>query len=70
MIPKTVFQANPKLEQLAINEIKILSSLRNEHIVRFVETLKTPNNFYFVYEYCNGGTLDGLLRQKKILKEE
>ena len=70
MIPKSVFQANPKLEQLAINEIKILSSLKNDHIVKFVETLKTPNNFYFVYEFCNGGTLDTLLSTKKILPEK
>ena len=28
-IQKTIFQTNPKLEQLAINEIKILSSLKN-----------------------------------------
>ena len=70
MIPKSVFQANRKLEQLAINEIKILSSLKNDHIVKFVETLKTPNNFYFVYEFCNGGTLDTLLSTKKILPEK
>jgi serine/threonine-protein kinase ULK/ATG1 len=25
--------------------------------------LKTPNNFYFVYEYCNGGTREKLLRK-------
>lgn len=26
--------------------------------------LKTVNNFYFVYEYCNGGTLEKLLQEK------
>lgn len=25
--------------------------------------LKTPNNFYFVYEYCNGGTLEQVMQQ-------
>jgi serine/threonine protein kinase len=29
VIPKSSFRSNPKLEQLAINEINILSSLRN-----------------------------------------
>ena len=29
----------------------------------FVEMLRTTNNFYFVYEYCNGGTLDALLKK-------
>lgn len=31
--------------------------------------LKTPNNFYFVYEFCNGGTLEGVLKKQKILAE-
>lgn len=26
--------------------------------------LKTVNNFYFVYEYCNGGTLENLLKKQ------
>ncbi len=30
--------------------------------------LKTPNNFYFVYEYCNGGTLEGVLKKEKALQ--
>lgn len=32
--------------------------------------LKTQNNFYFVYEYCNGGTLEGLLRKQNVLDEK
>ena len=27
--------------------------------------LKTANNFYFVYEFCNGGTLEKLLQTYK-----
>jgi hypothetical protein len=28
--------------------------------------LKTPNNFYFVYEFCNGGTLESVLRRIRL----
>ena len=31
--------------------------------------LKTPNNFYFVYEYCDGGTLEHRLKQESKLSE-
>ena len=31
--------------------------------------LKTVNNFYFVYEYCNGGTLEKLLKEGECLPE-
>lgn len=48
----------PKLEECTVNEINTLSKIEdNQHIVRYIDMLKTVNNFYFVYEYCNGGTL-------------
>ena len=31
--------------------------------------LKTVNNFYFVYEYCNGGTLEKVLKKSGSLGE-
>jgi serine/threonine-protein kinase ULK/ATG1 len=31
--------------------------------------LKTVNNFYFVYEYCNGGNLEKVLKEKGKLSE-
>ena len=36
------FKENPKLEECTINEIKILSKVEeNEHVVKFIELLKT-----------------------------
>ncbi len=32
--------------------------------------LKTVNNFYFVYEYCNGGTLEKILKKTNSLGEK
>ena len=32
--------------------------------------LKTVNNFYFVYEYCNGGTLEQVLKKNGSLGEK
>ncbi len=32
------------------------------YIVKYIDMLKTVNNFYFVYEFCNGGTLDKLMK--------
>lgn len=32
--------------------------------------LKTVNNFYFVYEYCNGGTLEKILKKNGPLGEK
>jgi hypothetical protein len=30
----------------------------------FYEIIRTTNNCYFVYEYCEGGTLDDLMKKK------
>ena len=32
--------------------------------------LKTVNNYYFVYEYCNGGTLEKIIKGKGCLGEK
>jgi len=52
------FRQLPKLEEGTYNEINILTTLGpSPHIIRYLDMLKTANNFYFVYEFCNGGTL-------------
>lgn len=32
--------------------------------------LRTNNNYYLVYEFCNGGTLGDYIKSKKRLPEE
>ena len=57
------FREIPKLEEFTVNEINTLSMMEpNPHIVRYLDMLKTVNNFYFVYEFCNGGTLEKVLQ--------
>ena len=63
MVQVEKFIKIPKLEECTVNEINILSTLNKEceYIVKYIDMLKTTNNFYFVYEFCNGGTLDKLM---------
>jgi serine/threonine-protein kinase ULK/ATG1 len=59
------------LEECTVHEINILSNIeKNCHIINYFDMLKTQNNFYFVYEYCNGGTLEGMLRKQNNLDEK
>ena len=65
------FKDVPKLEECTVNEISALSKMgENAHIVRYIDMLKTVNNFYFVYEYCNGGTLEKLMQQYRSSPEK
>jgi serine/threonine-protein kinase ULK/ATG1 len=47
----------------------VLSKIDSPYIVKFLEILKTVNNFYFFYEYCNSGTLDEEIKKYGVLSE-
>lgn len=58
VIPVSKLEENPRLEEGMANEVKLLSSMGPcEHIVKYQDYFQTRNNIYFVYEYCNQGTL-------------
>jgi serine/threonine protein kinase len=69
-ISMTKFSEIPKLEELTRNEISILSSIKNPNCIQFKEMLRTTNNMYMVYEFCNGGNLEEYLRKKRRLSEK
>jgi len=68
-VPIDKFKEVPKLEEFTANEIKTLNRIKTPNIVRFIEMLKTANNMYLVYEYCDGGTLEDYLVKKHHLSE-
>ena len=45
-----------------MNEISTLSKINNPNIIKFIEMLVTKHNYYFVYEYCNGSSLEDKLK--------
>lgn len=58
MVSAQRLQQTPKLLEGTYNEVHILAALPEcKHIVRYLDMLKTSNNYYFVYEFCSGGTL-------------
>lgn len=57
-------QENPRLEEGIVNEVKVLSSMGLcDNIVKYEDHFQTRNNIYFVYEFCNGGTLQDKLKK-------
>lgn len=62
--------ANPRMNSLIKNEINALSKIDNPNIIKLKEFIQSKNNFYFVYEYCNGGTLEDYIGGKKKLSEK
>ena len=64
------FKKIPKLYDFIKNEIDILSKIDHPNVIKFKEILRTTNNFYLIYEFCNGGVLVHLLKKKKLLSEK
>ena len=65
------FATNPKYQEQLSNELRALKLLDNfAHIVKFIKLLKTKNNVYLVYEFCEGGTLQNYEEKNKIINEK
>ena len=64
------FLSNPKLKEMITNEIKALQDLNCNNIIHFYKMLKTSNNIYLVYEYCDSHTLEDYIISKKFLPEK
>jgi serine/threonine-protein kinase ULK/ATG1 len=46
-----------------MNEIQTLARISNPYVLKFIEMLKSSRNYYFVYEFCNGGTLENVITE-------
>lgn len=53
---------NEKNKKYFNNELYILRNFSHESIIKLFEIKRTANNFYLVFEYCNGGTLNSCLK--------
>ena len=48
--------------------MKVLSTIGpSDHIIRYYEMIKSKNNYYFVYEFCDGGTLMDKIKKERSL---
>jgi serine/threonine-protein kinase ULK/ATG1 len=48
---------NPYVEEAIKQEMTIHFSLNHPNIVKVVDVIHTPKNYYIVQEYCSGGSL-------------
>lgn len=64
------FANSPKLKEMMLNEIKALSEFNCNNIIHYYKMLKTTNNIYLIYEYCDDKTLEDYIIKKKFLSEK
>ncbi|MBS1890112.1 MAG: protein kinase family protein [Actinobacteria bacterium] len=64
VIPQHKLDEEPKLEELVQTEAAVLRKCRNENVIGLVEDFRTTRNIYICMEYCNGGDLEGYIKNK------
>ena len=47
------------------NELRILRMINHKNVIRLYDCLQMNNKYYFIMEYCNGGTLLDILKRYK-----
>ena len=52
------------------NEMEVLKKNKNIFLVNLYQTFQTPNNLYFIFEYCEGNDLDFYIENKKLFNED
>lgn len=56
-------EVSEKSRRMFCREIDVMRQLRHPNLVDFIETKYSANRFFFVMEYCNGGSLDSLMNK-------
>jgi len=62
---KKIPLSNEKDDEKIKNEAKILSSINNEHIVKYYDSYQDKEYFYILMEYCDGMDLRQLIDKHK-----
>ena len=57
---------HPTFKKYLKNEIEIMKEMNHENIVHLYDLFETNTHYYFIMDYCNGGSLNDLLSDYKL----
>ena len=63
-MPKTMV-LQPKVKKYFNNEIHILENIDHPYIIKLYEIKQTINNYFLIFDFCNGGDLNHCLEKYK-----
>lgn len=67
---KEVEKRTPKSIQLLQKEVKLHSALNHPHIIKFVDSIDTPNKMYIFLEYAKSGDMYTYINKNKLTEDE
>ena len=65
-VPKRKVET-PSVKKHFLDEIKILQKLDHKNVIKLITVMQTVTDYYIVSEYYNGGGLNGILKQYKVM---
>lgn len=63
-------EQNPKVKELIEEELRALKMIDSPYIVKNIKMMKTTNNMYEIYEFCEEGNLYGVLQKQGSFSEK
>ena len=52
-----------------LNSVNYIHILEHPNIVKYIDLIESENNSYIFMEYCEGGTLESLIKKQKMIPE-
>ncbi len=68
IIRKSKYKSNAELKMIK-NEISVMKMVDHPNIVKLFEFFEDEDNFYIITEFCSGGQLFEMIREKKTFTE-
>jgi calcium-dependent protein kinase len=68
IIKKSKYKTNAEIKMIK-NEIAVMKMVDHPNIVKLFEFFEDDENFYIITEYCGGGQLFEMIREKKTFTE-
>ena len=65
-VPKRKVET-PAVKKHFLDEIKVLKELDHKNVIKLIKIRQTPTDYYIISEYYNGGGLNGILKQYKVM---
>jgi serine/threonine protein kinase len=70
IVAKSKLAYQQKLLDLFKTEVKVMREITHPNILKCYELLESGNNYYMILFYCNGGSLEDIIKRKGRLTEE
>lgn len=70
IVAKSKLASQQKLIDLFKTEVRVMRDITHPNILKCYDLLESSNNYYMVLFYCNGGSLEDMIKRKGRLTEE